>query len=110
MTAARVADGVAVVPVVAAPSPRVLWAALGNEVGLALWLRTPTAALSRQIDGLMRQAEFEVIASGTADDVSEEVHAQFLAAPYDTRHVAVARSVAASLEQAAMIAPAKARG
>jgi hypothetical protein len=79
MTAVREA----VVPVVAAPSPRVLWSALGNEVGLALWLRTPVPALSRQIDGLMRQAEFEVVASGTADDVSAEVRAQILRLGHD---------------------------
>ncbi len=83
MTAARAADCRPIVPIVAAPSPRVLWAALGNEVGLSLWLRKPVPSLSQQVDGLMRQAEFEVTASCTADDISEEVQARFVRLGHD---------------------------
>ena len=58
-----------IAPVMAAPSPRVLWEALNAQIGLALWLRTPLPELSRQIDGVMQGTEFDIVAQGTADDI-----------------------------------------
>ncbi len=58
-----------IAPIMAAPSPRVLWAALNAQIELALWLRAPLPALSCQIDDVMRGGEFDIVAQGTPDDI-----------------------------------------
>ncbi len=60
-------------PVVAAPSPRALWAALDPQVGLALWLRAPCPILARQLETVMASEDFEHVAEGTPEEVSSAV-------------------------------------
>ncbi len=61
------------VPVIASPSPRVLWAVQQAEVGLSLWLRAPLPWMARHAFDLLAGPGFEVTAEGTADDISAAV-------------------------------------
>ncbi len=60
-------------PVVAAPSPRALWAALDPQIGLALWLRAPCPILGRQLETVMASEDFEHVAEGTPEEASSAV-------------------------------------
>ncbi len=61
------------VPVIASPSPRVLWAVRQAEVGLSLWLRAPLPWMARHAADLLSGPNFAVVAEGTADEVSETI-------------------------------------
>ncbi len=62
-----------IAPVIASPSPRVLWTVRQAEVGLSLWLRAPLPWMARHAADLLAGPSFEVVAEGTADDVSAAV-------------------------------------